>query len=279
MTKYKIRDSVNRTYRFSRRYKSLVRGLYTAYTGMINEQKRLDTISNNLANAATVGYKKENVTSQAFEEALTIKIKDSSEAYTNRPIGTMSLGVKLGEYYTDYAQGSFRETGNTYDLAIEGNGFFAVSTTDKNGNESIRYTRDGSFKMTQDGYLVDSYGNHLQGDGGDIQIPTNAQTVTIDIDGTIYADKEYIGKVKLADFEDYNYLEKAGDNYYNAVDGAIQKDSAGIIRQGCTEQSNVNVISEMVNLINITRAYEAGQKVIKTQDQLLDQTVNQVGKV
>ncbi|WP_455716815.1 flagellar basal-body rod protein FlgF [Anaerosporobacter sp.] len=257
----------------------MVRALYTAYTGMINEQKRLDTISNNLANSATIGYKKENVTSQAFEEALTLKIKDASEAYTDRPIGTMSLGVKIGEYYTDYSQGSFRETGNTYDLAIEGNGFFTVAVTDGNGNESIRYTRDGSFKMTHDGYLVDVYGNHLQGEGGDIQVPTDAQTVTIDIDGSIYADGEYIDKVKMADFEDYDYLEKAGDNYYKAVDGAEAKDSDGVIRQGYTEQSNVNVISEMVNLINITRAYEAGQKVIKTQDQLLDQTVNQVGKV
>ena len=257
----------------------MVRGLYTAYTGMINEQKRLDTISNNLANAATVGYKKENVTSQSFDEALTIKINDASEAYTNRPIGTMSLGVKLGEYCTDYTQGSFRETGNTYDLAIEGNGFFTVSITDKNGNESLGYTRDGSFKMTQDGYLVDEYGNHLQGEGGDIQIPTHAQTVAIDTDGSIYADQQYIDKVKLADFEDYDYLEKAGDNNYKAVEGAVQKDSVGTIRQGYTEQSNVNVISEMVNLISITRAYEAGQKVIKTQDQLLDQTVNQVGKV
>ncbi|WP_167957806.1 flagellar hook-basal body protein [Anaerosporobacter faecicola] len=257
----------------------MVRGLYTAYTGMINEQKRLDTISNNLANAATIGYKKENVTSQAFEEALTIKINDGSEAYANRPIGTMSLGVRLGEYYTDYTQGSFRETGNTYDLAIEGDGFFTVSVTDKYGNEHIKYTRDGSFKMTQDGYVVDAYGNHLQGDGGDIQIPTDAQEVTIGVDGSIYADRQYVGKVTITDFEDYNFLEKSGDNYYSPVDGAITKESTSIIRQGYTEQSNVNVISEMVSLINITRAYEAGQKVIKTQDQLLDQTVNQVGKV
>ncbi|WP_310601945.1 flagellar hook-basal body protein [Anaerosporobacter sp.] len=257
----------------------MVRALYTAYTGMINEQKRLDTISNNLANSATIGYKKESVTSQAFEEALTIKINDASEAYTNRPIGTMSLGVKLGEYYTDYTQGSFRETGNTYDLAIEGNGFFTVAVADRNGNETIQYTRDGSFKMTQDGYLVDAYGNHLQGDGGDIQIPTDAQSVTIELDGTVYADQEYVGKLTITDFEDYSYLKKAGDNYYKPVDGAEQKDSAGVVRQGYTEQSNVNVISEMVSLINITRAYEAGQKVIKTQDQLLDQAVNQIGKV
>lgn len=257
----------------------MVRGLYTAYTGMINEQKRLDTISNNLANSATVGYKKENVTSQAFEEALTLKINDASEAYVNRPIGKMSLGVNIGEYYTDYTQGSFRETGNTYDLAIEGKGFFPVSVTDKNGNESIRYTRDGSFKMTQDGFIVDAYGNYLQGDGGNVQVPTDAQTITIDVDGSIFADRQYVGKINITDFEDYNYLEKAGDNYYKPVEGATAIDSSAIIRQGFTEQSNVNAISEMVNLINITRAYEAGQKVIKTQDQLLDQTVNQVGKV
>lgn len=257
----------------------MVRGLYTAYTGMINEQKRLDTISNNLANASTIGYKKENVTNQAFEEALAIKIKDSSEAYFDRPIGKMSMGVKIGEYYTDYNQGSFRETGNTYDLAIEGEGFFPVSITDKDGNESIQYTRDGSFKVTKDGFLVDSYGNYLQGDGGKIQVPTDAAEVVIGVDGEIFADQQYAGQITLADFTDYNYLEKAGNNYYKPVDGAEQKDATGVIRQGYTEQSNVNVISEMVNLINITRAYEAGQKYIKTQDQLLDQTVNQVGKV
>ena len=134
----------------------------------------------------------------------------------------MSLGVNLGEYYTDYTQGSFRDTGNTYDLAIEGKGFFPVSVTDKNGNESIRYTRDGSFKMTQDGFIVDAYGNYLQGDGGNVQVPTDAQSITIDVDGSIFADRQYVGKVNIADFEDYNYLEKSGDNYYKPVDGAKQ---------------------------------------------------------
>lgn len=247
---------------------------------MINEQKRLDTISNNLANSATIGYKKENVTSQSFEEALTIKINDSSEGYADRRIGKMSLGVKLGEYYTDYKQGSFRETGNTYDLGIEGEGFFAVSVANKDGVDQTRYTRDGSFKLNKDGYVVDVYGNHLQTEGGDyVQVPASAQRVTIDLDGSIFADGQYVDHIKLANFEDYNYLEKAGDNYYKTVEGAKEKEHMGFIRQGFTEQSNVNVVSEMINLITITRAYEAGQKVIKTQDQLLDQTVNSVGKV
>ena len=125
----------------------MVRGLYTAYTGMANEQKRLDIIANNLANAATVGYKEESVTNQSFDEVLSIKIRDESEAYNDRPIGTMNLGVKLGETYTDYNQGSLRQTDGTYDLALDGKGFFALSVMDKSGNISTKYTRNGSFTM------------------------------------------------------------------------------------------------------------------------------------
>ena len=105
----------------------MVRGLYTAYTGMVNEQKRLDVISNNMANAATVGYKTERVSNQAFNQELTLKIKDTSVAYHQQPIGHMSLGVKVGEVYTDYSQGSLRETEATFDLALEGSGFFQIS--------------------------------------------------------------------------------------------------------------------------------------------------------
>ena len=107
----------------------MIRGLYTAYTGMVNEQKRLDIISNNVANAATAGYKKEGVTSKAFDNELTLKIKDNSVAVDKQKIGNMSLGVNIGEVYTDFGQGSFRQTNNTYDLAIEGKGFFQVSVT------------------------------------------------------------------------------------------------------------------------------------------------------
>ena len=89
----------------------MVRGLYTAYTGMRNEQNRMDIISNNLANVSTAGYKEENVASQAFDKVFALKIRDVSEAFNDRRIGTMSLGVKVGEVYTDYRQGSVRETG------------------------------------------------------------------------------------------------------------------------------------------------------------------------
>lgn len=257
----------------------MVRGLYTAYTGMANEQKRLDIISNNIANSATVGYKKESVTNQSFDDVLTIKIRDASVAYQDRVIGDMSLGVKIGEVYTDYGQGSLRDTGNTYDLAIEGKGFFGMNVMDRNGVETTKYTRDGAFKRTVDGYIVDVDGNHLQSENGNLQIPTNVSEVSIGTDGSVFGDGQYIDKIILTDFEDYDYLKKFGNNMYEAVDGATMIDSAGLIHQGFTEQSNINVVHEMVQMITITRAYEANQKVIQTVDGMLDNAVNSVGRV
>ncbi len=257
----------------------MVRGLYTAYTGMANEQKRLDIISNNIANSATVGYKKENVTNQSFDDVLTIKIRDASAAYQDRAIGDMSLGVKIGEVYTDYGQGSLRETSNTYDLAIEGKGFFGINVIDNNGVETTKYTRDGSFKRTSDGYVVDVDGNYLKSENGNLQIPGNTADIVIGSDGSVFADGQFIDKVVLTDFENYDYLKKFGKNMYEAVDGAVTLDSTGLIHQGFTEQSNINVVSEMVQMITITRAYEANQKVIQTVDGMLDNAVNSVGRV
>ncbi len=254
----------------------MVRGLYTGWTGMYNEQKRLDVISNNLANSATVGFKKEGATSQSFDDMLTIKVRDDhGDSY----IGNMSLGVKIGEIYTDYTQGSVRETGNTYDMAIEGNGFFTISYTDANGNTSTRYTRAGEFMITKEGYVVTSEGQHLMGESEWLQVPVDAAEVVINTDGTVYADGTAVDVVKLTDFENYDYLKKFGETMYQPVQGAVEKEATGSILQGYTEQSNVNVVSEMVNLINITRAYEANQKVIKAMDDLLQIDVSSVGKI
>lgn len=257
----------------------MVRGLYTAWTGMANEQKRLDIISNNLANSATVGFKKEGVTNQSFDDMLAIKIRDKSENSGNRVIGNMTLGVKLGEVYTNYDQGSLRETGNPFDLAFEGAGFFQIAVTDANGNESYCYSRSAQFVMDKEGFIVDVNGNHLTSESGNLQVPTDAGQIVIDVDGSVYADGELVDKIVVKDFEDYNYLKKYGDTMYTAQDGATEKEVTSLVRQGFTEQSNVNVVSEMVNLIAITRAYEANQKVIQSIDGTLDLSANSIGKV
>ncbi len=255
----------------------MVRGLYTAWTGLYNEQKRLEVIANNIANSATTGYKQEGVTSQSFDDMLAIKVRDYS-ARTDEIIGTMPLGVKVGEVYTNYEQGSIRVTSNTYDLALDGSGFFKMRVTDTAGNDHIRYTRAGNFTITADGYVTDADGNHLQSEAGDLIVPTNAEIV-FDTDGYVYANGELIDKITITDFEDYNYLKKYADTMYEPVDGAIETEAAGSVLQGCLEQSNVNVVKEMTQMIAITRAYEANQKIVQTMDSTLDQAVNNVGRV
>lgn len=250
----------------------MVRGLYTAYTGMRNQQHLLDTVTNNLANSSTTGYKREGATSKAFDSMLMTKLKDGSEGYVDRTVGTMSLGVKIGENYTDYTQGSLKATENTFDLAIGGKGFFTLSYTNKLGQDYTTYTRDGSFTLTKDGYLVTKDGDYVQGESGSIKLSTTADIVFGE-DGTVYENGEYADKLLITDFEDYNYLEKFGENMYRAVDGAQETEGRFAVQQGYLEMSNVNVISEMVEMITITRSYEANQKLIQSTDSTLEQTV------
>jgi len=262
----------------------MYKGLYTAYTGLANEQNRMDVLTNNLANASTVGYKKEGATSQAFDSILSYKIKDTSEApNTARRMGTVNLGVKIGENYTDHTQGSFRITGNTYDLALAGEGFFTVQFTNKAGEISTKYTRDGSFTLNRQGYLVTADDDYVMGMNGRIRLDPLAEA-TIDDTGTIYQNGAAVATLRITDFEDYNYLEKYGENYYEPIRDANGRTTRNFIsdaavKSGYLEMSNVQVVSEMVNMIAITRAYEMNQKIVQTYDDTLDTTVNQIGRV
>ena len=139
----------------------MVKGLYTAHTGMVNEMKRLDILANNLANADTTAYKKEGTTSRTFADEMSYRLKDSSNSYLPKKLGTITYGVHLGQVYTDYDSGSFKVTDNTSDFAIDGKGFFAIAFTDKDGNTSVKYTRDGSFTVNTEGYLVTKDGDYV----------------------------------------------------------------------------------------------------------------------
>lgn len=255
----------------------MVRGLYTAYTGLLNQQNRLDVVTNNLANATTTGYKKEGSTSQSFDSVMAIKINDPTNAYINQNVGELSLGVKIGETYRDYSQGSFKATETSYDFALSGEGLFSIDFTNKAGVESTMYTRDGSFTVTKEGYLVTKDGDFVLGQDGPIQVPTSA-TISVDETGSIYADGEYVDQFALVDFEDYNYLEQYGENLYQAVDGATEKEATAQVMQGYLEMSNVNVVSEMIQMITISRAFESSQKVMTAIDGTLEKAVT-LGKV
>ena len=258
----------------------MLRGLYTAWSGLVNEQNRMDVMTNNLANASTVGYKKEGSTSQSFDDVLTVKIKDASVGLaTVQRTGVRNPGVKIGETYTDFSQGSFRETGNAYDMALEGDGFFAIEFTNKAGETSTMYTRAGQFALNKDGYLVTQEGDYiLDADSKRIQLDTLKET-DISADGRISQEGEEIARLQIADFEDYDYLEKYGETYYRPLEGAELTEGSATVRAGYLEMANVQVVSEMVNLISITRAYESNQKIIQTYDGSLDIAVNQLGRI
>lgn len=257
----------------------MVKGLYTAYTGMTNEQHRMDVLTNNLANVTTVGFKKEGSTSQAFDDILTVKLRDASVGLNNvQRTGINNPGVKIGENYTDYTEGSFRITDNTYDVALAGDGFFVIEFTNKAGETSMKYTRAGQFTLNREGYLVTEEGDYVMDtQNRRIQLNTLLDSV-IDKDGTIYQNGTRVATIQVADFENYDYLEKYGETYFEPIEGAQFIDSDAEIYSGYLEMSNVKSVQEMVNLITISRQYESNQKIIQTIDSTLEQTV-QLGKL
>ncbi len=264
----------------------MVKGLYTAYTGMKLEQKRMDIMTNNLANADTNGYKKEGTAATSFADQLAIRIKDTSTSLIPQGIGDITFGAKIGETYTDWSTGSFKVTDSNYDFAIEGDGFFAFSYTDKAGNSSVKFSRDGAFSVNQQGYLVTKDGDFVLSEAdalarnpaGRIQIDPNLEFV-VDEFGDIRQNGAVVGRIGVIDVEDYNYLQEFGENMYDLVEGGAVIASDAKLIQGTIETSNVKVVDEMVDMIAITRAYEANQKVIQTIDDSLKIATTQVGKV
>ncbi len=175
-----------------------------------------------------------------------------------------------------------KETGNTYDLALSDSGFFAISYTDKAGETSTKYTRDGNFTLTRQGRLVTQEGDAvLDVDGRPIRLNPLIPS-EINSSGEIIQDGEVVATIQVMDYEDYDYLERFGENYFQPVEGAQEKDPEEITTQvysGYLETSNISVVSEMVNMITVARSYESNQKVITTYDGTLDIAANQLGRL
>lgn len=264
------------------------RGLYTAAAGMITETKRTDTIANNLANSSTTGYKRDDAVNQEFAPMLIRRINDGGTENdvtsfkgfslgTNPPVvGTLGLGSYISEIATDHSQGSLQTTGNPLDLAIAGDGYFAVQTP-----QGVRYTRDGNFYRSSTGQLQTVNGQAVLDDQGrPITIPAGAATISIAAKGEIFADNQQIARLQFVQFgPDRRALLKQGNSLYFPQPGAQPQPAAGEIQQGMLENSNTNVVSEMVNLINNYRIYEAGSKAVTSQDAMLDKSVNEVGRL
>ncbi|MCQ2976782.1 MAG: flagellar basal-body rod protein FlgF [archaeon] len=248
----------------------MVRGLYTAATSMQVQMNKMDVITNNMANADTIGYKKDVMAQESFSSSLAKRIDELGET----KIGKMKVGVGTTRVATNFETGNLKNTGGALDVAIEGTGFLVVDT--KRGE---RYTRMGDLTLDAEGYLKDANGDKVKDDtDNDIIIPSGGN-ITISTNGVITVDGNEIAKLQIVDFEDLNYLEKEGNGLYKTMNGATEKEFTGNIRQGFVEGSNVNIVKEMVNMISLNRNYEANQKVIQTHDSLMDKAVNDVGRL
>ncbi|AEE17304.1 flagellar basal-body rod protein FlgF [Treponema brennaborense] len=254
----------------------MVRGWYIGSSGMNAQQNRLDAISNNLANADTTAYKRDVTVSKSFPELLMRRMNDDGvyrtpfgSADAAPIVGKIGLGVETNELYTDFEQGSFKQTSSKADMALSGEGFFAVQTP-----AGERYTRNGNFMIGKEGILETKEGYPVLGENGYIRV--NDDSFTVNPDGMIYSadDMELIDRFKVVRFDNERYLQKMGSSLYKNTDISGEayiaegKERPAFI-QGYTETSNVNVVNEMVSMIEVNRAYEANQKTIQTEDTMM----------
>ncbi|MDR0629366.1 MAG: flagellar basal-body rod protein FlgF [Treponema sp.] len=282
----------------------MIRGWYTGASGMRAQQWRLDALANNLANVDADGYKKDMISLKAFPELLLRRMEDDGvyqhpfgSADMAPVIGKLGMGVELNELYTSFEQGALKETQSDFDLALDGKGFMTVATP-----WGERYTRNGSFQLGKEGYLETKEGYPVLGENGPIQVQAN--NFQVDKQGQVWVNAAYtedpnrliskednsweaatlLDTLKLVEFDVDRYLQKQGSSLYRSTDVSGEarimtiEDRPRVV-QGFTEASNVDPVLEMVQMIEVNRAYEANQKVIQTEDTMLGTLINQVGKV
>ena len=242
----------------------MLKGIYKAASGMIPRVKMQEITANNIANATTPGFKKDSVFIKELDRASKAQMPRKSDWQT----------PMLDQIYTDYSSGSFDQTGNALDLAIEGEGFFVLEGPDGEGQV---YTRNGNFTVDPNGYLVNSEGYRVMGEGGPLEV--GGGMVNVSESGELIVGDVSVGRVQVVDFEDKSPLTKAGVSGFLAPEELQAIPAAGYsLRQGFLERSNINVIKEMVGMILTMRAFETNSKAVQIQDDSLDTLYSQVGQ-
>ncbi len=258
----------------------MIRALFTAASGMSAQQMNVDVISNNIANVNTIGFKGSRPNFQDLFSQTTSAPGTAATQSTTIPTGMqLGLGVRPASIGKLFTQGDYTSTGNSLDLAIQGQGFFQVTMPDG----TINYTRAGNFNMDKDGRIVTSDGNPLE---PAITIPANSTSITVGTDGTVSVVQAgssapvQVGTIELANFMNPAGLQANGQNLFanTEASGDAQTSTPGLqglgtISQGFLESSNVNIVQELANLITAQRAFEMNSKAVQTADQML-QNIN-----
>lgn len=249
----------------------MIRGLYTSGLGMERETKRLDVIANNLANASTNGYKISGATNGTFSRIL------ENVQVGNNEVNMANYSPAVVGTYTDFSQGSLINTGNNKDMAItnDDSAFFEVE--DLQGNRL--YTRNGSFLTNSEGYLVTTDNYRVMGENGYIRF-NNATDIGVSPLGEITENStgNVIDRLAIRSFANPQNLTRNGGSYWSANVNEELKEFTGEVQQNYLETSNVNTVEEMVKMIEVTRAYEANQKVLQANDDIMGQS-SSIGRV
>ncbi len=261
------------------------RGLYTATTGMLVQEIRLDHISNNLANVNTPGFKGNVSAIKSFPQMLVHRINDTYLKVSGvegnmdlRPmVGLSTMGAVVDEIATDFQQGVLLTTEDRFDLALEGQGFFVIETP-----FGERMTRAGNFTINADKELVNKLGYRVMGENGPINL--DGKSFVIDDAGTVFVGAkgdEYLDKLKIVDVDDYKTIKKVGHDMFMVPEEHEQPRIASDARvhQGKLEQSNVNSIDMLRSMIEVMRTYEANSKVVVTKDTLLGKATSEIGRI
>ncbi len=255
--------------------------LYTGLFASLTTEHRMAMISNNLANVNTAGYKADAL---AFKDTMLHFahdfIREPLENLRSEPLfpeECLRARTRIATKKTDFSQGSMQFTGNQLDIAIVGEGFYRVQTP-----QGEYLTRSSAFTKGPNGTIMTKQGYPLQGTGGNIVIPPGTSNVHISSDGAVYADGNQIGQIAVVTVEDPQLLRKVGNNLYATTeDMDLQNTLAArqtMVSQGYTEAANVNVVTEMVNMIEVQRMFEAQQKVMSTANDVDRQVITTVGK-
>lgn len=259
----------------------MLRGMYTGASGMMVDQRRLDVIANNLANASTIGYKRDTSIRQSFNDFVVVRLNDQDPTTSsNNEVGRLAFGTITAFTATKLTTGNLISTGNPLDVAIDGDGFFAVNTP-----QGARYTRDGSFRQNADGYLVTKEGYEVLVNGR----PVRAEQGELSIrgNGEVYSGDLRLGQLSVVSSAELGSIRKEGAGLWMPIGQGeptalvTSWESNGIfaVRAGYLESSNVEPVTEMVEMMTTVRSYEMNQKAVQAQDEALQKLVTEVGRV
>jgi flagellar basal-body rod protein FlgF len=277
----------------------LLRGFYTAASGMMAQQRRIEMWTNNIANANTPGYKSDQAALRAFPELLLSRLDKATvptktlRSFPLQPtIGSINTGVYMQELIPNFRQGDIKETGQPTDIALingtlpvdaetgeEGTLFFVV----QNENGDIRYTRNGNFTLNPQGFLTTNDGWYvLDENGRRIELPST--NFTVNADGTIVANNTRIARINIAFAANPNVLVKEGNGLFRSENGVLPSALGNpnvtyTLKQGFLERANVDLNRAMTEMLSAYRAFEANQKIVQAYDRSMDKAVNEIGRL